>query len=252
MSSVVLKVDDVTLQSSVDNQYILKNICFSVNSKERLGIIGTVGSGKSSLLRLLNRLNSPTKGEIYFHGENISSLPVINLRRQIVLVPQEPKLLEMTVAETLAYPLILQSFSQENINQRLSFWCHQLKIPEAWLDRTELQLSLGQRQLVAIARALMMQPSIILLDEPTSALDFGVASNLIEILINLAQEHNITIIMVNHQLNVVEDFSQRVIWLNQGEMYQDIPSNQINWLDIRSQFTSIQQEINSEWEEEID
>lgn len=209
---------------------MLENVNLSVERGERLAIIGASGAGKTTLLRLLNRLQDPASGEILFEGKNIATLPVQQLRREIVLVPQEPKLLDMTVRETLAYPLELRKCPEREILDRLNAWTSLLQIPEEWLDRSELQLSLGQRQLVAIARGLMLEPKILLLDEPTSALDMGTATRLFEA---LADRGELTIIMVNHQLEFVKTFSERAIYLQQGRVIEDKATAAIDWNEIR-------------------
>ena len=124
----------------------------------------------------------------------------------------------MTVEETLAYPLVLQQLSKLEIERAINTWQSQLSIPDDWLTRNELQLSLGQRQLVSIMRGLMMKPKLLLLDEPTSALDSDRAQQLIDTLINLNQTKQITIIMVNHQKKFVKQFAQAILTLKGGQV----------------------------------
>ncbi|MDJ0509641.1 MAG: ATP-binding cassette domain-containing protein [Crocosphaera sp.] len=214
----LLKLSDVSLTDSLGRHQLLKNISFSVNRGDRLAIVGPSGSGKTTLLSLINRLQDPHTGTIFFESQPLNKFPVIDLRRQIVLVPQEPKLLGMTVQETLAYPLILQKLPEDEIQQRITYWRSQLSIPDDWLERHELELSLGQRQLISIARGLGMQAKLLLLDEPTSALDRERALRLIEVLKTITEETKTTIIMVNHQLDLVEQFQHQVLQLNQGKL----------------------------------
>lgn len=108
-----------------------------------------------------------------------------------------------------------------------------MHIPEDWLDRNELQLSLGQRQLVTIARALAMQPKILLLDEPTSALDAGSADYLTTVLIDLAANTQVAILMVNHQLEIAQKFANRVFYMEQGQLVEDKTSDRVDWLNLR-------------------
>ncbi len=214
----LLQLSDVGLSDPLGRHQLLQGISFSVSLGDRLAIMGPSGSGKTSLLRLINRLQDPSTGSILLESQPLTKIPIINLRQQIVLVPQEPKLLGMTVQETLAYPLILQKFPKAKIKQRIDQWRSQLSIPDDWLERNELQLSLGQRQLIGITRGLVMQPKLLLLDEPTSALDGERSSQLIKLLIELTETTQTTIIMVNHQLEVVEQFTKQVLRLNQGKM----------------------------------
>jgi D-methionine transport system ATP-binding protein len=217
-SQEILRLSQVGLTDSNGFETILENISFIVNQGDRLGIMGPSGAGKTSLLRLLNRLAEPSQGEIFFEGQAFSGIPVLNLRRQIVLVPQEPKLLGMTVKNSLAYPLELQQLKKNEIQSRIDQYCQKLGIPDEWLKRNELQLSVGQRQLVTIARGLIMQPKILLLDEPTSALDADKSDHLINILIELSETQNLTIIMVNHQQRLIDQFTTQVLSLAQGQL----------------------------------
>lgn len=225
---------------SQDNQLgypILQDISFEVFEGERVAIVGPSGAGKTYLLRLLNRLSEPTSGKIYLDNQEYSQIPVLQLRSIVTLVSQEPKLLGMTVKEALAYPLVLRGLPKQTIQQRVSHWIEQLQIPDEWLTRTEVQLSLGQRQLVAIARALVIQPTILLLDEPTSALDLNQAEHLVEILSHLTQNYQTTVVMVNHQLELVEKFCTRLLYLQQGRLLVHQEASEISWLNLRDKLT---------------
>ncbi|MEH2130822.1 MAG: ATP-binding cassette domain-containing protein [Nostoc sp.] len=200
---------------------------------ERIAIVGPVGAGKTSLLRLLNRLIEPTSGKIYLENQEYRQVPVIQLRQIVTLVLQESKLLGMTVGQALAYPLVLRGLPKQTIQQRVNHWTEQLHIPNEWLGRTEVQLSAGQRQLVAIARALIIQPKILLLDEPTSALDTGTSAHLMQVLTQLNQTHQTTILMVNHQLELAQMFCTRLLHLQKGHLFANQRFSEINWIELR-------------------
>lgn len=241
----IVKLEQVSLTSSLDSSYLLQDISFEMSLGDKLAIVGASGSGKTSLLRLLNRLISPTEGKIYFSTTPYEKYSPVKLRQQIVLVPQESKLLGMTVKEALAYPLKLQKLPESQILQRIETWSEALRIPEEWFNRNELQLSLGQRQLVAIARALVMQPNILLLDEPTSALDIGTATHVLKILSDLVPE--VSIAIVTHQLELIEKFANRILYLQQGKLLQNIPANTTNWQLIREKILHFETEITQKW-----
>ena len=243
----LMQLQQVSLAASVGSSYLLQNISCSVFGGERVGIIGPSGAGKTSLLRLLNRLSEPTQGSIELNGQQLSQIPAVSLRSQIVLVPQEPKLLGMGVKEALTYPLLLQKLPKSEIVTRLDTWRTRLKIPEAWLERHELQLSLGQRQLVAIARALIMHPKILLLDEPTSALDAGHASHLLQLLIELADSQKTTVLMVNHQLDQIQQFANRILYLENGQLVKDASAPELDWLNLRAKIIQIEKQAAQEW-----
>jgi D-methionine transport system ATP-binding protein len=242
-----LWLDKVSLAASIGSTFLLDDISFQVNQGDIVAVVGASGAGKTSLLRVLNRLRTPSQGEIYFQATSFTKIPVIELRRQIVLIPQEPKLLGMNGRDALSYPLQLQKLSTAEINQRIDTWTSLLHIPPGWLEKNELQLSLGQRQLLAIARALVMQPPILLLDEPTSALDIGLAQNLLTVLRNSNQENNLTIIMVNHQLELIQNFCDRILFLNNGKLAKDLPATATLWEQIRQQLLQAQQDLEKEW-----
>ena len=217
---LLLQVSGIKLTDPSGRTQLLNDISFSLKKSDRIAIVGPSGSGKTTLLRLINRLQDPTSGNIKFESQPLTHIPVIKLRQQVVLVPQEAKLLGMTVQEALAYPLKLQQLSQIEIQTRIDHWREKLLLPDDWLERNELQLSVGQRQLVSIVRGLVMQPKLLLLDEPTSALDGERASHLIQQLMTLTETSPTAIIMVNHQLKFVEKFSDKILKINQGKLVE--------------------------------
>jgi D-methionine transport system ATP-binding protein len=129
----------------------------------------------------------------------------------------------------------------------VDYWIEQLRISSEWLGRTELQLSGGQRQLVAIARGLVIQPKVLLLDEPTSALDAGTASHLMRILTQLSQTHQTTILMVNNQLDLAQGFCNRLLYLQQGQLLTDQPASQVDWANLRESMIQAENQATEEW-----
>ncbi|OKH27834.1 ABC transporter ATP-binding protein [Chroogloeocystis siderophila] len=245
--STQLRLQQVSLSAAIGSQSLLQDISFDVTRGDRLAIVGSSGAGKTSLLRLLNRLSEPTAGMIWLENQDYRQIPVLQLRQQIVLVMQESKLLGMTVRDAIAYPLVLRKLPKRQIQQRVSQCIEVLHIPAEWLDRNELQLSVGQRQLVAIARALVIQPKILLLDEPTSALDAGTASHLVQVLTDLSTTHQTTILMVNHQLEIAELFCTRVLHLQQNKLIQDQPNTKVDWANLRRTLIQAEAETAAEW-----
>lgn len=240
-SQIILKLEKVNLYTSLSakkssNQLgypILQDISFEAFAGERLAIVGVTGAGKTSLLRLLNRLDEPTNGKIYLGSREYRQIPAVELRKCVTLLPQEAKLLGMKVKQALAYPLVLRGLNQQKIEPILDEWIEKLQIPNDWLGKTELQLSTGQRQIVAIARVLAIQPKVLLLDEPTSALDPGRAQKLVEILISIAQDHQMTILMVNHQLDLAQKFCTRLLHLQQGRILTNQTASEIDWEKVQ-------------------
>lgn len=231
----------------INPNYLLQNISLQVGVGDRVALLGPSGSGKTSLLRVLNRLSEPITGQVYLEGRPYGQIPVISLRQQVMLVLQESKLLGMTVQQALEYPLILRKLPANQIKQRVGEWMTRLNIPEEWRSRTELQLSVGQRQLVAIARALVTQPRILLLDEPTSALDMGRSQNLLAVLQDLSDRQQLTILMANHQLEIAQQFCTRVLYLEQGSLIQDLPVNQVQWPALKARLLEQEAQQSEEW-----
>ncbi|MEB3342978.1 ATP-binding cassette domain-containing protein [Okeania sp.] len=241
-----LYLDQVSLTTPVTSHYLLKDISFGVEKGTRVAIVGTSGSGKTSLLRLLNKLSSPTSGYIYLNNQKYEKIPVIQLRKEVTMVLQDSKLLGMSVAEAIAYPLKVRGLRQPEIQERCEYWIQQLNIPESWLSRSELQLSMGQKQLVAIARGAVVQPKIILLDEPTSALDIGIANRVIQVLETLAKT-GVTVIMVTHQIDLAEKFCTKLLHLEQGELIEDSPNSKVDWVKLRHNIIQAQTQETEEW-----
>ncbi|BAZ15550.1 ABC transporter-like protein [Calothrix sp. NIES-4071] len=244
-SQAILKLEQVSFNAKLNvktkenlpGYSILKDISFEVPTGARVAIVGPTGAGKTFLLRLLNRLSEPTSGKIIYENQDYTKIPVIQLRSSVVLVPQESRLLGMTVKDALSYPLVLQRLPKAEITQRVSQCVEQLQIPDDWLGRTEVQLSVGQRQLVALARALVMKPKVLLLDEPTSNLDIGTTQKLLQTLSQLAQTQNTTVLMVNHQLDMASS-CDNVIHLSQGRLISNQHARDIDWEMLKANITT--------------
>lgn len=245
-TQTILKLEQVSLNAKLNvnskenlpGYSILKDISFEVSTGARVAIVGATGAGKTFLLRLLNRLSTPTSGKIYFDNQDYSQIPVQKLRSEVVLVPQESRLLGMTVKDALSYPLVLRGLPKVEITQRVSQWVELLCIPDDWLGRTEVQLSVGQRQLVCIARALAIQPKVLLLDEPTSNLDVGTTQRLLQTLKKLVDT---TVLIVNHQLDIASS-CDNVIHLSQGRLISNQTKSDINWELLKASITQAEAE----------
>lgn len=242
-----LRLEQVSLKAPIGAQYLLQDLSFDVFQGDCVGIVGASGAGKTTLLKTLNRLSEISQGRILFENQDIRQIPVIQLRQQITLVPQESRLLGMTVRQALIYPLVLRKVEPAIVEQHLQTWLERLHIPNEWLERTEVQLSVGQRQLVAIARALMIQPKVLLLDEPTSALDVGRSEFLLTILQELTKTAAITVLMVNHQVELVQRFCSRLLYLQQGRLVQAELAEKIDWTALKKAIVDEQIEAVNEW-----
>jgi D-methionine transport system ATP-binding protein len=234
--SGILQWHQVTFSTPITEQILIQDISTAFSYGERIGLIGASGAGKSTLLKLSNNLLSPSQGNIYFQQKSLADYHPLQLRREIVLVLQEPKLLGLTVQQSLIYPLQWQGLHSSQIQSRLTNTLATFSLPDSWLEKKEGELSLGQRQLVAIARAFMMQPKVLLLDEPISALDQGKSQELLQILITLSNNSEILIMVANHQLDWLKEFATRVIVLEKGKLTQDLATTEVNWQEIKQSF----------------
>lgn len=235
-------------RSVESHHYLLREISFQAFQGDRIALVGASGAGKTSLLRLLNRLSEPTRGTIYLEHRALPHIPIVQLRQQVVLVLQESKLLGMTVQQALEYPLALRQLAKRTIQERLNHWSDRLRIPADWLHRTELQLSVGQRQWVAIARSLVTEPKVLLLDEPTASLDLGRSDLLLSTLADLNQTKGTTILMANHQLDLAEAFCDRVFHLEQGKLHQDLAGQRMDWQALRERIVQAEAHQAEEWD----
>ncbi len=245
-SQAILHLDQVSLAAPLGTGYLLENISLTLQKRDRAVIIGASGSGKTTLLQLLNRLREPTGGIIYFNSSKYQEISVQQLRQQVVYVSQEAKLLGMSGYDAIAYPLTLQNIPKFEIQQRIKYWQEKLDLDPEWLERGELQLSQGQKQLIAIARSLVMQPQILLLDEPTSALDQGRTQQLFNTLKQWSQEQQTTIIIATHQLEIAQVIANRAIYLQKGKLLEDLLTQDINWSQWQENLMQV--DNREEWE----
>ncbi len=241
------ELKQVSLKASVGLQYLLQDISCQIFRGDRIALVGPSGAGKTVLLRLLNRLAEPSQGQIFYDGQDLRRMASPHLRQQVALVMQEPKLLGLSVQAALEYPLRLRKLPSQTIQQRMREWLERLRIPSEWLERTEAQLSVGQRQLVAIARALITQPQVLLLDEPTSALDLGHSAPLLEIFSQLAQQQ-VTVVMATHQLDQAQQFCSRLLYLHNGQLLRNTPAEQIDWAALQDGLLQAELQEAQEWD----
>jgi D-methionine transport system ATP-binding protein len=245
---LLLQLDRVNYTPPNFTRPLLTDISFGLAIGECITVTGITGAGKSTLLRLLNRLIEPTTGQILLNSENYRSISPTTLRKRVMLVSQEPKLLGMKVREALAYPLQLQSLDAAEIKQRIVTITEQFEIPTDWFDRTELQLSAGQKQIVSISRGVITQPQVLLLDEPIANLDFTTAERILKTVTDIARSRQMGIIIVNHQLELAAIFSDRLLYLQDGKLLLDKLSAAVNWQDLQQQIRAETDRSIAEWE----
>ncbi|MDE6583955.1 MAG: ABC transporter ATP-binding protein [Anaeroplasmataceae bacterium] len=206
------------------NKQILENITFDVEQGEFLSLLGSSGCGKTTLLKLLVGIETPTSGAIYKDGIDISALTPFE--RKIGIVFQNYALFpNMNVFQNIAFALRSQHLKKEEIEVKVKDMIEMVGLSEHIYKKPN-QLSGGQQQRVAIARTLIMQPDIILLDEPMSALDASIRMVLRKLLKEIQKKANVTMIYVTHDQEEAFAMSERILILNNGKIEQlDTPSN---------------------------
>ena len=229
MPDKVLDVEDLHMIYS-GGVHAVRGISFDVNQGESVAIIGSSGSGKSTVLRCINRLIEPTEGEIYLKGEQINTphTDVNNLRSRIGMVFQSFELFaHLKVLDNVTLGLRhVRKMSKGEAQERAMSVLERVDM----LDRIDAypgNLSGGQKQRVAIARALAMHPEVLLFDEPTSALDPELIGSVLETIRGLADE-GMTMLIVTHEIGFARDVADRVIYMDEGVVAEEGPSSIIN------------------------
>ncbi len=211
------------LSKSFGKNVVLRDIDFSVSTGDVTCIIGASGSGKSTLLRCINLLETPTTGEILFHGQNIEGphMNAASYRAKVGMVFQSFNLFSnMTVLKNcmVGQIKVLKKSKEEAKQNALRFLEKVGMAP--YINAKPRQLSGGQKQRVAIARALAMEPELLLFDEPTSALDPQMVGEVLDVMKQLAQE-GMTMIIVTHEMAFARDVSNHVVYMSDGVIAEE-------------------------------
>ena len=207
---------------SRENFEVLKDISFTANAGETVALVGSSGSGKSTIANLILRFYNPIKGQILFDGQNIDEIDLTLLRQQIAYVPQEVILFAGTIAENIAYGKVGASQQEiEEAAKKANAFDFINTFPEKWntlVGERGIQLSGGQRQRIAIARAVLKNPAILILDEATSSLDSESEGLVQDALDKLMQGR--TSIVIAHRLSTIKE-ANKIVVLHQGVIVEE-------------------------------
>lgn len=226
MSEAVIRTE--FLHKSFGKLDVLKGISTEIKKGEVVAVIGPSGCGKSTLLRCLNLLERPTRGRVYFQGQDITA-PKVNIsrvRQDVGMVFQHFHLFpHMTVLKNLMYaPMKIEKVSRAEAEQTARELLRKVGLEEK-ADVYPSKLSGGQKQRVAIARALAMKPEVILFDEPTSALDPEMVKEVLSVMKDLANS-GMTMAIVTHEMGFAREVANRVWFLNEGLLAEDLPPSE--------------------------
>jgi oligopeptide/dipeptide ABC transporter ATP-binding protein len=205
-----------------------------LNKGETLGVVGESGCGKTTLGRLVLRLIKPTSGKINFDEVDITNLSerkLLWLRKRTGMVFQDPSASlnpRMNIRNTLKRPLVVHGIKDENtIQKRIVEMLEKVGLNEDQLERFPHQISGGQQQRVAIARAIMLNPDLVVLDEPTSSLDVSVQAQILNLLLKLQRDLNLTYLFITHDLVVERHVSDRIVVMYCGKILESADTDEL-------------------------
>ena len=223
----ILKIEH--LSKAFGAHVVLRDIDFTVNQGDVISIIGASGSGKSTLLRCINLLETPTSGDILYHGKNVTggAVRAPEYRAQVGMVFQSFNLFNnMTVLENCMVGQV-KVLKKNKRDAKIAAMRYLEKVGMApYINARPRQLSGGQKQRVAIARALAMEPEVLLFDEPTSALDPEMVGEVLAVMQQLAKE-GMTMLVVTHEMAFARDVSDRVVFMADGVICEQGSSEQV-------------------------
>ena len=227
MANEILKIEH--LSKAFGAHVVLRDIDFTVNKGDVISIIGASGSGKSTLLRCVNLLETPSSGEILYHGKNVvgRNVNAPDYRSHVGMVFQSFNLFNnMTVLENcMIGQMKVLGRKRAEAQETAMYYLHKVGMAP-YINAKPRQISGGQKQRVAIARALAMNPEVLLFDEPTSALDPEMVGEVLAVMQQLAQE-GMTMMVVTHEMAFARDVSSRVVYMKDGVIWEQGSPEQV-------------------------
>jgi len=237
MSEHYLELKNVLkyFQVSGGNLHAVDGVTFTLEKGQAIGVVGESGCGKSTLGRVVSRLLEATGGEILLNGENILKMKgrrLKDLRRKVQMIFQDPFSSlnpRRTVYNTIAEPMITQRMyrSRREVESSVFEIMELVGLAERYINTYPHELDGGRRQRIGIARALALQPELIVCDEPVSALDVSIQAQILNLLKRLQQRFGYTYIFITHDLSVVKHFTQEVLVMYLGQMVEKAPVKEL-------------------------
>ena len=218
---------DTTKVKAVDD------ITLTINQGEIVGLVGESGSGKTTLARVIMNLTRKTDGNIVINGVDLDKAgraDIKQIRKDVAVVFQDPASNlnpRQTVESSIMRPMIIHGVPKAEAKQKAKEVLEMVKMDQRYLDSYPHQLSGGQLQRIAIARALALNPKVMILDEPTSALDISVQAQILNLLLDLQEEMGLTYLVITHDLNVIKYISDRIAVMYLGRLVEFGPTEEI-------------------------
>ena len=231
----LLQVDNLTkyFETSSGTVHSVDGVSFSVEKGETLGLVGESGCGKTTTGRTIIRLYEPTSGRITFDGQDITSLDAVHMlpiRKRMQMIFQDPYASlnpRMTVGEIVREPMIIHGIPKSEHHDRVTHLLRLVGLNSEQAGRYPHEFSGGQRQRIGIARALAVEPELIICDEPISALDVSIQAQIVNMLEDLQKSLGLTYIFIAHDLSMVKHISTRVAVMYLGRIVELAPSDEL-------------------------
>lgn len=243
MGEVILEVQHLSKHFTVDkgtfgkNKKVLKavdDVSFQIHKGETFGLVGESGCGKTTIGKMLVNLYQPSGGKILFEGEELTGLKPAQRRqycKDIQLIFQDPYASlnpRMTIGDIIAEPILINKLlPADQVEERVTYLLNRVGLANHQRNRYPHEFSGGQRQRVGIARALAVEPKLIVCDEPVSALDVSIQAQVLNLLSELQEEFGLTYLFIAHGLNVVRHISDRVGVMYLGKMVEIGPKKEL-------------------------
>lgn len=243
MSNDILRVENLKKHFPIKKGLLLRQVgsvkavdgvSFSVKKGQTIGLVGESGCGKSTLGRTLCKLYEATEGQIFFEDQDITRLhgsDLKQMRRKVQMIFQDPYASldpRMTISRIIAEPLRLHKWGTPNqIEDRVVELLEIVGLKSSYLNRYPHEFSGGQRQRIGIARAIALEPDVIIADEPVSALDVSIQAQVLNLLMDLQEKMNLTYIFISHDLSVVEHFCDEVAVMYLGKIVEKAPAEEL-------------------------
>ncbi|MFQ7738762.1 MAG: ATP-binding cassette domain-containing protein, partial [Emergencia timonensis] len=239
---VMIELDGLKKYFSIEKGLVKKKVTYvkavdditlNIHEGEIVGLVGESGSGKTTLARVILNLSKMTGGNILIDGINLSKASrddIKRLRSEIAVVFQDPASNlnpRQTVESSIMRPMIIHGVPKEEAKKKAGDVLEMVKMDQRYLDSYPHQLSGGQLQRIAIARALALNPRVMILDEPTSALDVSVQAQILNLLLDLQEQLHLTYLVITHDLNVIRYISDRIAVMYLGKLVEFGPAQEI-------------------------